>query len=217
MTNASLSPKSNQVLGLSVTIAVHVALALMFVLSLHTALPPVLPEPVPVKLLRDAPSPKPETKPLPPIATAVTHPQVTVPVLIVPEVKVADQPKPVLPKLDRPNAITLPPPAPPPAPAARSEDKELDFQAKLMAHLNSLKRYPADAKRQGKAGVVMVRFRIDRAGHMLSYRIEQGSGHVLLDEETARLMQRADPFPAPPDSVTGDELEFVVPVQYKLG
>jgi len=213
----TLSSKSSPVLGLSVTLLIHAALAVLLMLSLKTALPPVLPEPVPVKLLRDAPSPKPETRPLPPIANAAIHPQVTVPVLIVPMVKVADQPKPELPKLERPNAITLPPPAPPPAPAAHSEDKELDFQARLMAHLNSLKRYPADAKRQGKAGVVMVRFRIDRAGHMLSYRIEQGSGHGVLDEETARLMRRADPFPAPPESVTGAELEFVVPVQYKLG
>ena len=45
----------------------------------------------------------------------------------------------------------------------------------------------------------------------------QGSGHVILDEETARLMQRADPCPPPPETVPGAELEFVVPVQYKLG
>jgi protein TonB len=215
MTNATLTPKGSPVLGLSVTLAVHAVLALLLMVSLRTALPPVPPEPVPVKLLRDVPSPKPETKPLPPVANPVIHPQVTVPVLIVPAVKVADQPKPELPKLERPNAITLPPPAPPPA--IHSAEKEMDFQARLMAHLNSLKRYPAEARRQGKTGVVMVRFRIDRSGHMLSYRIEQGSGQIVLDEETARLMQRADPFPAPPDSVTGAELEFVVPVQYRLG
>ena len=208
----TMSPKGGPVLGLSVTLAIHAALALLLVLSLHRALPPVLPEPVPVKLLRDAP--KPESKPLPRVANPVIHPQVTVPVLIVPTMQVAEQPKPELPKIERPNAITLPPA---PAPAAHKDDREVDFQAKLMAHLNGLKRYPADARRQGKTGVVMVRFRIDRGGHMLSYRIEQGSGHLALDEETARLMQRADPFPAPPDSVSGAELEFVVPVQYRLG
>ncbi len=86
-----------------------------------------------------------------------------------------------------------------------------------MAHLNSLKRYPIDARRTGTTGVVMVRFRIDRHGHVLNYRIEQGSGHAILDEETSRLMQRADPCPAPPDSMPGAEFEFIVPVQYKLG
>ena len=218
MTNATLSPKGNPVLGLSVTIAIHAVLALLLVVSLHPALPPVLPEPVPVTLLRDIQPPKPEVKPLPPVVNPVIHPPVPVPVMIVPELKVAEQKRPDLPKIaDRPNAITLPPPAPPPAPVAHAEDKELDFQARLMAHLNSLKRYPADARRQGKMGVVMVRFRIHRQGHMLAYHIEQGSGHETLDEETARLMQRADPFPAPPDSVPGTELEFVVPVQYKLG
>jgi len=204
----TLTPKGSPVLGLSVTLAIHAGLALLLVLSLHKALPPVLPEPVPVTLLRDAP--KPESKPLPPVATAVIHPQVTVPVLIVPTMRVAEQPKTDVPKVERPNAISLPP-------AAHNDDKEVDFQTQLMAHLNSFKRYPAEAKRQGKTGVVMVRFRIDRTGHMLSYRIEQGSGHAALDEETVRLMQRADPFPAPPDSVSGAELEFVVPVQYRLG
>jgi len=207
----TLTPKGSPVLGLSVTLAIHVGLALLLVLSLHEALPPILPEPVPVKLLRDVP--KPESKPLPPVAAAVIHPQVTVPVLIVPTMQVAEQPKPDLPKIERPDAITLPP-APPPAHSAAQEQ---DFQARLMAHLNSLKRYPAEAKRQGKTGVVMVRFRIDRGGHMLSYRIELGSGHAALDEETVRLMQRADPFPAPPESASAAELEFVVPVQYRLG
>jgi len=207
----TLTPKGNPVLGLSVTLAIHVGLAVLLVLSLHKALPPGLPEPVPVTLLRDVS--KPESKPLPSVANAVIHPQVTVPALIVPTIQVAEQPKPELPKIERPNAITLPPaPAP-----AHSEAQQQDFQARLMAHLNNLKRYPAEAKRQGKAGVVMVRFRIDRNGRMLSYRIEQGSGHMALDEETVRLMQRADPFPAPPESVSGAELEFVVPVQYRLG
>ncbi|HMA51006.1 MAG TPA: TonB family protein [Magnetospirillaceae bacterium] len=212
--HSSLAPKGNSVLGLSVTIAVHAVLAILVVARLHPDLPKILPEPVPVKLLHEAP--KPELKPLP-MPNPTLHPPVPVPVLVVPMLKVAEQPKPELPKIERPNAITLPPPAPPPAAPSPSEAQELDFQSKLMAHLNSLKRYPADAKRQGKMGVVMVRFRIDRHGRMLAYRIEQGSGHAILDEETTRLMQRADPFPAPPDSVPGTELEFLVPVQYKLG
>lgn len=212
--HSSLAPKGNSVLGLSVTIAVHAVLAILLLVKLHPDLPKILLEPVPVKLLHEAP--KPELKPLP-LPNPALHPPVPVPVLVVPLLKVAEVPKPELPKIERPNAITLPPPAPPPAAPPHSEAQELDFQSKLMAHLNSLKRYPADARRQGKMGVVMVRFRIDRQGHMLAYRIEQGSGHGILDEETTRLMQRADPFPAPPDSVSGTELEFVVPVQYKLG
>jgi periplasmic protein TonB len=215
-THASLSPKRNPVLGLSAALALHAALAILLLAAPHPDLPKILPEPAPVKVLRETPQPRPEVKPVP-VPNAAIHPPVPQPVLLVPLIKVADQPKQDLPKLERPNAISLPPPAPPPAPAAHSEDKQLDFQARLMAHLNSLKRYPADARRQGKMGVVMVRFRIDRQGRMLAYRIEQGSGHAILDEETTRLMQRADPFPAPPDSVPGAELEFVVPVQYRLG
>ena len=213
--NSSLAPRGNPALGLSVTIAVHAVLAVLLLVKLHPDLPKILPEPVPVKLLHETPPPK-ELKPLP-MPNPVIHPPVPVPVLVVPLLKVAEQPKQELPKIDRPTAITLPPPPAPPAAPPRSEAQELDFQSKLMAHLNSLKRYPADARRQGKMGVVMVRFRIDRHGHVLAHRIEQGSGHAVLDEETTRLMERADPFPAPPDSVPGNELEFLVPVQYKLG
>jgi protein TonB len=211
--NSSLAPRGNSALGLSVTIAVHAALVLLLLVKLHPDLPKRLPEPVPVKLLRDAP-PKPDLKPLP-IPNPTIHPPVRV--LVVPVLKMADTPKQELPEIERPTAITSPPPPAPPAAPPRPETRELDFQSKLMAHLNSLKRYPADAKRQGKTGVVMVRFRIDRHGHVLAHRIEQGSGHAVLDEETTRLMERADPFPAPPESVLGDELEFLVPVQYKLG
>jgi protein TonB len=210
---SSLAPKSNSVLGLSATIALHAVLAILLVAQLHPPRPKFLPEPVPVKLLREAPAQKPALKPLP--APVLSHPPVAQPVLVVPVLTVAEQSKPDLAKPERPKIVTLPPP--PPAAPLRPEAEEPDFQSKLMAHLNRLKRYPADAKRQGKMGVVLVRFRIDRQGHMLAYRIEQGSGHAVLDEETTRLMQRADPFPAPPDSVPGTQLEFLVPVQYKLG
>ena len=216
LANPSL-PKNNPVVGLSVAIAVHVLLAVLVLVKLRPMVPPRLPEPVAIQLIKEPPAPKIEVKPM--VTPPVVHQTITVPVLPMPEVKMVEKPAVELPKpVERPNAITLPAPAPPPPAApAHGDIKDLDFQSQLLAHLNGLKRYPADARRQGKTGVVMVRFRIDRRGHLLNYRIEQGSGHAILDDETARLMQRAEPYPAPPDSVPGAELEFVVPVQYKLG
>lgn len=210
--------KNNPVVGLSAAVAVHALLGILILAKLHPPVQKLLPEPVPVMLIKEDVKPRIETKPLVQ-APAPIH-QAIVPALPVPEIKVETRTVLDLPKLpDRPNAITLPTPVPPPPAAAPSQPdlRELDFQSKLMAHLNSLKRYPPDARRMGRTGVVTVRFRIDRHGHVLNYRIEQGSGHALLDEETGRLMQRADPFPAPPDSLQGNEFEFIVPVQYKLG
>ena len=59
-------------------------------------------------------------------------------------------------------------------------------------------------------------FSIDREGHVLSSRIVTGSGFPALDEETLALVQRAQPFPAPPPEVPGDEIRFLVPVRFGL-
>ena len=214
---AALAPRRNPVLGLSVTIALHGVLAALVLFQLHPTLTKALPEPVPVRLMRDVPPVKPDIKPLAAVTNQIHPPQPVLVAPALPAIRVTEESPLTLAKVERPTAITQPPPVSSPAPPARTDDKELDFQSKLMAHLNSLKRYPADARRQGKSGVVMIRFRIDRQGHVRAYRIEQGSGHEILDEETSRLMQRADPFPAPPESVPGAELEFLVPVQYRLG
>jgi protein TonB len=44
------------------------------------------------------------------------------------------------------------------------------------------------------------------------------AAHVaaLLDEETLALVQRAQPFPAPPPDVPGDEIKFAVPVRFSI-
>ena len=43
-----------------------------------------------------------------------------------------------------------------------------------------------------------------------------GSGFPALDEETLALVQRAEPFPAPPPEVSGSEIKFVVPVRFSI-
>ena len=51
------------------------------------------------------------------------------------------------------------------------------------------------ASARGQHGTAELRFTVDRSGHVLSARIERGSGHPLLDEETLALIQRAQPLP----------------------
>jgi periplasmic protein TonB len=48
----------------------------------------------------------------------------------------------------------------------------------------------------------------------LSSRIVTSSGFPALDEETLALVQRAQPFPAPPPEVLGGEIKFMVPVRF---
>src|SRR5262245_6348086 len=64
-------------------------------------------------------------------------------------------------------------------------------------HIERFKRYPDAALRRGQHGTVVVRFRIDRSGNVISSQIEKGSGEPLLDEEVFALLKRSSPFPLP--------------------
>jgi TonB family protein len=57
---------------------------------------------------------------------------------------------------------------------------------------------------------------IDPEGHVLDFRIEQSSGHSILDSEVEDLVRRADPVPPVPETMQDASIEFVVPVQFVL-
>ncbi len=57
---------------------------------------------------------------------------------------------------------------------------------------------------------------MSRDGTVLEYRIEQSSGHTLLDQEVEAMIERAQPLPAMPDFMTQARLELVVPVDFAI-
>ncbi|PIP00169.1 energy transducer TonB [Pleomorphomonas carboxyditropha] len=75
------------------------------------------------------------------------------------------------------------------------------WQARLMAHLERRKRYPAGARSRREQGVAYVRFAIDDAGNVLSAVLARSSGFPELDNEVLALVRRASPLPAPPPGV----------------
>ncbi|HEY0838066.1 MAG TPA: energy transducer TonB, partial [Azospirillum sp.] len=88
------------------------------------------------------------------------------------------------------------------------------WQGLVLGHLERHKRYPRIAQMRRQEGVAQVRFVIDRQGRVLSARLETGSGHALLDEETVALVERASPLPPPPPEMPRERIELVVPVQF---
>lgn len=90
------------------------------------------------------------------------------------------------------------------------------WQNQLMIKLNKAKRYPTQARRYRHQGVAYLRFTIDRKGNVLKKSIEQSAGYPLLDKETLELIDRAQPLPKPPVELKGEQLEFVVPVEFFL-
>jgi len=90
------------------------------------------------------------------------------------------------------------------------------WQAALLKHLQNYKRYPRAAQARGEQGVVLLHFKLDRNGRVLARRILRSSGSAELDGEVLAMIERAQPLPAFPASMTQDELDLTVPIRFSL-
>ncbi len=91
-----------------------------------------------------------------------------------------------------------------------------DYMAQLSAWLEKHKQYPRRAQRRRQEGTALLQFVIDREGRVIEYRIRESSGHEILDEEVAAMIERAQPLPGIPDDMPRARLELVVPIQFLL-
>jgi protein TonB len=90
------------------------------------------------------------------------------------------------------------------------------WQSLLLKHLQRFKNYPSGAREHNEQGMVLLAFTIDRGGHVLSRRIVASSGFADLDAEVLTLVERAQPLPAFPPSMTEDHLDLTVPIRFSL-
>jgi protein TonB len=100
--------------------------------------------------------------------------------------------------------------------SAAPSDAEQAWEGRILAKLERNKRYPAEAQSSGQEDVVLVRMVLDRHGRLLSSAVAKSRGLFLLDREVLQLTQRSSPFPPPPDSVAGEQIHLVVPVEFFL-
>ncbi|PWR20290.1 energy transducer TonB [Zavarzinia aquatilis] len=91
-----------------------------------------------------------------------------------------------------------------------------DFKALVSAWIERHKRFPDRLRRRGLQGTPVVRFRLTRDGQVVDCRIERGSPHDGIDEAAMETIRRAEPFPAMPDDVPGETMEFTVPIAFNL-
>jgi periplasmic protein TonB len=87
------------------------------------------------------------------------------------------------------------------------------WQARLMAHLERLKRYPPGARRRNEEGIAHVRFVIDDRGNVRSAQLVRSSGYAELDAAVLALVRRASPVPAPPP---GTPRDITAPVRFDV-
>jgi len=94
--------------------------------------------------------------------------------------------------------------------------RAVDYMAILQAWLEKHKEYPRNARLRRMEGTTLLYFVMDRDGKVLDFRIQKSSGFDLLDHEVEAMIQRAQPLPQMPDSMSQARLELVVPVQFLL-
>ncbi len=119
-----------------------------------------------------------------------------------------------------PNAEPVPettaPKSTPAPPAPRmSSNAPASCEARLLAHLEKYRRYPASAKARREQGVAYVRFRMNRAGRVLDAALLRSSGNAALDRAALETIRRAQPLPAIPED-RADELQLSVPVEFTV-
>jgi protein TonB len=59
-------------------------------------------------------------------------------------------------------------------------------------------------------------FTIDRQGRLIDSRIVRSAGAAALDAEALALLDRAQPFPAPPPQLAGERVNLTVPIRFNL-
>ena|SRR5579883_1678225 len=123
-----------------------------------------------------------------------------------------DQPPP-------PPKVEEQPPPTPPMPARTKGGAphiEASWETSLVKRLQQFKRYPSEAQSRGEEGVVMLSFSVDRNGRVLAHKIVHSSGYPALDAEVTSMIERAQPLPAFPPSMTQASLDLTVPIRFSL-
>lgn len=101
-------------------------------------------------------------------------------------------------------------PVKPPAPG-KASPSWTDAVKKQLKKLDAAGQfYPAEAIARGEQGEVVVLLIIDEAGNVVAARVEQGSGHPLLDEAALRAVRSLRSLPADAPR------ETLLPVRFRL-
>ena len=152
--------------------------------------------------------------PLEPVAEPLPTPimQITPPTIPAHEarepVKISD-PGPAVPETTAPKRVAAP------TNNRLSNDARPNWEGLILAHLERFRRYPARARTARQQGTAQIRFRMNRAGIVLSSSIVKKSGSFDLDLAALDTLRRAQPLPAIPADMP-DEVEITIPVEFYL-
>jgi protein TonB len=98
-------------------------------------------------------------------------------------------------------------------PVNAQTDSVKEWYKQVALRLSSYKRFPPQAV--GLTGAAKVSFVLDRNGGLISCWLEESAGHRVLDEESLALIERSQPFPAPPPELDGDRQTLSIPLVFR--
>jgi len=92
----------------------------------------------------------------------------------------------------------------------------LRYQDMVKQKIESCRRYPNWAKKQGLEGTVYLAFVVLSSGVAKDIKIVQSSGFSILDKEAVSTVKRANPFPPIPEEMRVSSLSMEVSVVFTL-
>jgi periplasmic protein TonB len=90
------------------------------------------------------------------------------------------------------------------------------WESSVIGHLQRYRRYPSEALARREEGVVLLRFSVDRNGHVLARSIARSSGYADLDKEVMDMIVRAEPLPQFPANMPQARLVLTVPIRFSV-
>ncbi len=187
--------------------------------------PPKLSEPptkttepkiIPKSKLKSAPTPVIKQQPspilqdLPPVTEAppVTTQQEVIAVAAAPERPTPIQSTPIVAP-----SIKESPPLPSKAEVDNANGR---YGNSLWNAISKHKKYPKIAQMRGWQGETIIELELDGNGKLKSKKITQSSGYEALDKQALEMIEKALPFPAPPEALRNSNFTITIPVPFKL-
>lgn len=96
-----------------------------------------------------------------------------------------------------------------------TEFKYISYFSKIKRQIQMVWKYPEAARREGIKGILLLKFSINREGHLTAVHLLRSSGSSLLDNAAIAALRDADPFFPLPDNL-GEELEIAANFEYEL-
>ena len=175
---------------------------------------PEQPKPEPIKPKVE---PKPIVKPLPVPTVIKDEPSSIAP-------PPTAQPSPteviaVAPTSEAPPSNVVAAPVAPATPTFSKADVRAangDYGSTLWSAISKHKQYPRIAQMRGWQGEAIVELQLDGNGKLKSKKIIQSSGYEALDKQALEMVDKAAPFPLPPEALRGSNFSITVPIPFKL-